>query len=421
MLTSCAHHLISSLGIHGNENTNVIISDVTFQDFEVAAVSLNNVDGLVISKNTISGNRKDVPITGMFSAARFIRPYGKYLKDMNYSLKDSSGAVWKTAEQAYDDLIVSINNVYEDVIYNGGTINSDTHPVEHHLFDNPHRVVDGPCYALLVHGKGPAVGGLGEVFNENDPTTTSSNIVIEDNIINDIKCWNNEVPALLGGCGNHGCIQNDPRGAVFQTVKTFGDDQYLSIDADGKYISNVVADMQLIVSSAILDGTLVNMPARQIGPNSITQDLIDWATSGNAMTPKYVCNGDSMHHVVKGIMAIRVEDSEGISITGNIVGNVENLSFPPFDNCYDYHIGNSIENVDQQQLGDVRAVSAAADRGTSNKLSSIKKNVIVGITSSDNANTIVGIDIQGDTKGVAVTLNKAVACCKKQCPLLLGC
>ena len=42
-------------------------------DFEVAAVSLNNVDDLEISNCNIIRNRQDVPVVGMFSAARFIR------------------------------------------------------------------------------------------------------------------------------------------------------------------------------------------------------------------------------------------------------------------------------------------------------------------------------------------------------------
>ena len=67
-LGRASHH-----GIHGNNNANIEILGITFEDFEVAAVSINNVDGLKIEGNLIDGNRKDVPVTGMFSAARFIR------------------------------------------------------------------------------------------------------------------------------------------------------------------------------------------------------------------------------------------------------------------------------------------------------------------------------------------------------------
>eukprot|EP00957_Ditylum_brightwellii_P049556 3759043-Ditylum_brightwellii.AAC.1 len=40
--------LSSHHGVHGNENENVQIKGVTFKDFEVGAVSLNNVKGLEI-------------------------------------------------------------------------------------------------------------------------------------------------------------------------------------------------------------------------------------------------------------------------------------------------------------------------------------------------------------------------------------
>lgn len=63
-----SHH-----GIHGNDNKNVVIQDVTFQDFEVAAVSMNNVNKVVIKRCQVPHNRHDVPVLGMFSAAKFIR------------------------------------------------------------------------------------------------------------------------------------------------------------------------------------------------------------------------------------------------------------------------------------------------------------------------------------------------------------
>ena len=182
----------------------------------------------------------------------------------------------KSAADAYDKLITSINNVYEDVVLGNGQIDEKKHPEEFHLFNNPFNVVDGPCYVFLVHGRGPAVGGQGESFNNDDDNVTSSNVVIKNNRINDIQCWNNEVPALLGECGGHGCVVNDARGSIFQTVKTFDSaNPYLALGADGRYAGNVVSDMQLMVAQAILDNTLSNIPSRQIGPNSIHQGIID--------------------------------------------------------------------------------------------------------------------------------------------------
>jgi hypothetical protein len=51
----------------------VLIKKVHFKDFEVAAVSINNADQIKIYKCDITQNRHDVPVLGIFSAARFIR------------------------------------------------------------------------------------------------------------------------------------------------------------------------------------------------------------------------------------------------------------------------------------------------------------------------------------------------------------
>lgn len=403
-----SHH-----GIHGNDNTNVKIAAIEFRDFEVAAVSLNNVDNLEISDCDVVHNRHDVPIVGLFSAARFLRPYGKYLKELpgGYGMdmynSTSEQIEWRTAEDVYDKLIASINNVYEDVVVLGhGQIDATAHPEEYHLYNNPFNVVDGPCYAFLVHGRGPAVGGQGESFNDIDATVTSSNVVIRDNTINDIKCWNNEVPALFGTCaGGHGCAMNDARGAIFQTVKTFDSaNPYLALGADKKYNGNVVSDMQIMVAKAIIDEILPDMPSQQTGPNSIDQGIVTWAESGGTLDPVYVCNGDSMHHVVKGMIAIRVEDTAGFSIEHNTITNVENLSVEPFANCDLFHIGASSENLNETQAGNVRAISVAAVRGFGNGESQIKNNDISSVF-SDQANVIIGIDIQGDSKDTDIVNN----------------
>lgn len=63
-----SHH-----GIHGNENSNIVVRDITFEDFEVGAVSLNNIDDLIIEGCKIEKNRHNVPVIGMWSAALFIR------------------------------------------------------------------------------------------------------------------------------------------------------------------------------------------------------------------------------------------------------------------------------------------------------------------------------------------------------------
>ncbi|KAL3915508.1 MAG: hypothetical protein SGILL_005619 [Bacillariaceae sp.] len=339
-----AHH-----GIHGNENSNVVITKITFTDFEVAAVSLNKVNYLTIADNEIKQNRHDVPVVGAFSAARFIRPYLMKLKKMKYKMMLRGEEV--EAKEVLRNLMKSIKNVYRDVSKEG-FINKNKHPEEFRLFDNPHRVVD-------VHGKGPAVAGFADFIATRD-NDLSRDIFIENNTIENIVCWNNEVPAAI----EDGRPANDVRGAILQFEKTLGSgtDKYLAINEDGTYKGNVVADAQIMVAKAVLDGVLTSNPEMQTAPNSINQNIVDWAAGTGSYVPQYRCNGDSMHHVIKGITVIRVDDVVGFSINGNSIKNVKNLSEKPFDNCYDYHT-TSEENQGEQQLGNIRMISTAAACG----------------------------------------------------------
>jgi hypothetical protein len=397
-----SHH-----GIHGNENSNIRIKNVNFKDFEVAAVSLNNVDNLRITDCTIQQNRQDVPVLGMYSAAYFIRRYAKKLAEENFSMTLRGETV--TAQHAYNKLNTAINNVYDDVINgNEGRIDETAHPVEYELFHNMHRVVDGPSYAMVVHGRGPAVGGQGD-FISDDHNATSSDIVIRNNIINNIKGWTNEVPAAV----EDGVVLNDARGAIFQFVNSI-DNSPIAINNDGTYKGNVVADLQIMVAKAIKDDFLADRPKAQTGVNTISDEIINWAESGSDVyVPSYRCNGDSMHHVSKGMIVIRVEDTRGFEIQDNSIRDVTNLSFEPFQNCADFHAGASSENEAEQQAGNVRGISVAAVRGysRSKEKSLIKGNTVRSVT-SDNAKVIIGIDVQGDSKevlieGNTVDLNRA--------------
>ena len=99
----------------------------------------------------------------------------------------------------------------------------------------------------------------------------------------------------------------------------------IAMDVDGKYAGNPVANMQLFVAEAILDGTLQNDPVLNTGVNTISNELIQWAKDGTVLDPYIRCNGDSMHHVGKGIVAIRVEDTINFLIRNNVSSLLESF------------------------------------------------------------------------------------------------
>ena len=204
-------------------------------------------------------------------------------------------------------------------------------------------------------------------------------------------------------------VVNDARGAVFQLIRA-SDKAPIAINNDGTYKGNVVADMQIMVAKAIIDGLITSTPQLQTVVNSLDQTIIDWASSGNAIyEPKYRCNGDSMHHVVKGMTIIRVEDSAGFRIENNLMDGVTNLSPAPFDECYDYHKGANIENAENessmQQGVNIRGISVAAvSEYGSDQLSLIKGNTVKNFDSV-HAQVMVGIDIQGLSDGIKIRRN----------------
>ena len=211
-------------------------------------------------------------------------------------------------------------------------------------------------------------------------------------------------------------VVTDPRGAVFQLIRST-DGSSLAINEDGTYKGNVVADMQIMVAKAIEDKIITSSPGLQTKPNSIDKTVIDWAQSANkTYQPEYRCNGDSMHHVGKGMTIIRVDETEGFTIKDNTIENIANLSPPLFQDCASYHAGSNDENKMTQQGTNIRGISVAAVTGfqkTQEQDSLIKGNTIKKMD-SPNAVIVAGIDVQGesdsiDIRGNTVALQKTIS------------
>ncbi len=195
---------------------------------------------------------------------------------------------------------------------------------------------------------------------------------------------------------------NDPRGSVLQLVRS-SDNAPIAINEDGTYKGNVVADMQIMVAKAIQENILENTPQLQTFVNSINTTIIEWASSGTAtFEPRYRCNGDSMHHVNKGMTMIRVEDAMGFDIRRNIISHVSNLSPPAFKDCFDYH--GAGDESGPQQGANIRGISVSAVTSYKKRLSSVVGNRIKNFK-SEEANIIVGIDVQGKSDSISIMRN----------------
>jgi hypothetical protein len=343
-----SHH-----GIHGNANADVRISKVDFDGYEVGAVALNGVNGLHID-NSVAINRKDVPVLGTFSSARFI---GTYVDDLVRTGSTTTLTVDGATLSAADiqaNLRTAINNVHHDVIGTGaGYINESAHPVEYAVFHNKHGVIDGNSYSFLVNSIGVAVNGF-----PLQPDGTSS-IPARDVFFNKVRVVDqhsfiNEVPALDAGiapAGSHGSATIDPVGAVFQTLNTHPSTgapvTISSLDAtQARYTGNPVANAQAFVAKAALNGDL-GSGHLDISRMNISQTVIDWVEGAAGsetladIGAVYLCNGDSMFHVNKGTIAFKMDAADKVRLTNTSVDGLVNLGMPGSSICGDYSGGHS--------------------------------------------------------------------------------
>ncbi|MDJ0784654.1 MAG: right-handed parallel beta-helix repeat-containing protein [Desulfosarcinaceae bacterium] len=393
-----SHH-----GIHGNGNTNVTIENVDFDGFEVAAVALNGVNGLTIEGSTAS-NRVDVPVNGRYSNALFILAYVDFLVANNSPTTLTVNGSDLSATEIQSALRDAINAVHADVIITGSDkINRVNHPAEYALFHNKHGVVDGNAYGFLVNPLGVAVDGF--PFQPPEPST---NIQFHTVDILSLKAFVSEVVALQQG----GKAVIDPIGAVFPTMIRHPDTgALLTVDAHNNtdqiiYKGNVLANAQAIVAKAALAGEFANSFLDTSRLN-ITEDVIKWIEGDEGLAVSlfdeesdYLCNGDTMFHVNKGVIGFKMDGAENITAENTSVQNVINWGEVGSALCGNYTKSHPKATLTGYGGTAVRGYSAA---GSKNVL--IKDSFAADIESV--AGPVIVFDVLTDSHAVQIDNSSA--------------
>lgn len=392
-----SHH-----GIHGNRAKNVTIENVKFEDFEVAAVALNGVDGLTL-KNLSASSRRDVPVLGQFSTALFIRPYVDFLAQSG-SKTEFKG---KSASQIQAKLKSSINKVYDDlIIEDRGSIDQQKNPEEYRMFHNPTGVVDGNAYGFLINGVGVAVNGFPLQSSTDSP---SKNIEITNVTIEYLEANIREIIPVVaeGDTAKHA---KDPIGSIFQLLAVDPQGQPLALDtlspaSAGRYMGNVVTDAQALVAKAAANKEFPFF--LDVSRNSISKNLVDWAESGEPLSnylasapgphgTGFLCNGDQMFHSNKGVVGFKLDGGSGIWASKIRVKKILNTGKAGSDLCGAYtlsHPGATLEGY-----------GGAAVRGVSVSGSSSVSLTDVTIEDARSAEgSVIGIDIMTDSSGVSMS------------------
>jgi len=299
-----SHH-----GIHGNSPKMVLLSNLELQHYEIASIHINAGMDIMIENTSALGNCSSCPVFGSFSAARFIRPYLDYLVSTQSSLNINIAGVNTSVTTIRNNLKRALYNVYTDVITDrsttGGFIKSSRSGTgtlgEWDIFHNYTKRTDGNQYGMAFHSTGVAVHG----FITSQPATfKSDNIYLYNVTIRNNHAQVNEIPSLSG--------ENDVVGAVFQTQHKNASGTVTTLSSDGKYVGNVISNAQAVVAKAIHNG--VSFGSLSVSRNRIsleTLKLVSGDKTIHTIDTSYRYNSDTMNHVNKGCIGIRIDGTVG--------------------------------------------------------------------------------------------------------------
>ena len=415
-----SHH-----GIHGNDNENVEIKDLVINDWEVAAIALNHVQGLHVTRVS-AASRRDLPVMGRFSIGRFLRPYINCMVDNGAPFTLTVQGEAKTAADIKKELRQALNRVFKDIVKRDlDFIDASKHPEEYALFHNKFGVVDGNAYGFLINSRGVAVNSFPSLPLTVD---SSADVVFEDVTLKRVEGNIDEVVALAATSKKGGQI--DAVGAVFQIFNRHPDtDELLTISSEDKsqaeYLGNAVSNAQALVAKAVLagwfdpslSGCRANLDVSRL---SITQDTIDWieATPGtedaklskleeNLGAPALFCNADTMFHVNKGVIGFKMDGAAKLTMSKCTANKVINFGQPGATIC-DYDTTEK-----SMPLAFLSGYNGADSRGFSfagSKKVTVKKCTVKKVIS--DWGSAIGFDYFGNSKRATnkkSTVKKAIA------------
>ena len=290
-----SHH-----GIHGNNAHDLVVHDVVFEKYEVAAISCNGCKRVEIERVQALGSETQIPTRATYSAARFMMIFWAGIAPLLASDPTSAAAIDLSAKAAA--LQARMDQVYNDIIHNGGQIIDAENQRQFALpVVDGKRLVDGNAYGMTFHGEGVLVGPFtAEFFGENSDKI-SSDIRMIDTVISNTAGNVNEVIAMQHPDGG---VNQDVAGGTVRMSEI--------LEADGvTYKPDALHDFRFALGwwSAAAGG---NYPAlvsalqqKRLGTLKIDPALAQWAREGTPLpTTGFKCNIDSMHHAQKGVVGL---------------------------------------------------------------------------------------------------------------------
>jgi len=314
-----SHHCV-----HGNHVDGLYVHNVECDDFEVCAIAINGGKNITIDNTVIVKNKQDIPVLGTYSGGRFIKLFVQSIQNKGLSNVN--------LDNAYNLLKLKLDEAFNNFIFGEGNMPD--------LFKNTTGLIDGNAYGIVINPKGVAVNKFMESRNSNKANETTD-IVIKNTSINGIHAHIREILAISNGLGK---AQVDTAGAVlsFSDITNNIDDKYY-------YKGNVLANVQVELARIKNERNEQNLDTSFFGTLNITKHIVYWKDmqnsyfkkisdnelqlyinnvpvldNGNDVIYKIFGNGDTMFHVNKGVLGLRIDGANSIELDNNVISDISN-------------------------------------------------------------------------------------------------
>jgi len=370
--------LSSHHSIHGNSSTNIILHNINFEDYEVAAVSLNGAENILINDCNAKGHKKFIPLLGTYSQARFIKQFLKAIpQNIDVNLNLTNGIL--NGNSILTTLSSELDNVKDYLMTGPGsdptTYNSNTFPV--YLSPFAEKGLDGNIYGFVFNSKGVVVNDFKTKRGHGD--IGNINIVINNTNIIDVISNPKEVE-IISHSTTIDKAQTGPAGDVFRILEAINDnDNYSGNSLLNAWIYLGKLKNQLLLSSNSSDLEIANGLLFHV---SIQNNLVNWAENQttlaylNSKTTR-VLNKDSMAHIMKGNIGLFIQSGQCCKIIDCNICNVKvngNLFNTSGTLQGSQSVGLGIVASDSIDIIDTRIKKIISDVPNSNSYTILQKN-----------------------------------------------
>jgi hypothetical protein len=303
--------------------TNVVIEDITFNNFEVAAISLNGGTNICIKDCFIKQINNNIKTLSTFSQALFALPHLKRIKFRDSSLMLNLKPVPKSISLILQELEDELEKAKRFVLQND---NYDG------IFKNKTGLYDGNAYGIVLNTRGVVIGGFKPARTED--SVGNQHVILQNISINNIITDGTEIIGINCDANtNNDEIQSYGKG---QFVGPVGDvlDYNMITNSDGTYKENVYTNAQLIISKHGADKS-------ELGTSNISSDIIEWVENGTTDIKTLIrsddetfietgkCNylitgRDSMGHQMKGNIGLFISQGNDVRVDNILVNNIIN-------------------------------------------------------------------------------------------------